>query len=55
MQYSEISIIPEYSVSFKPQLSNPEVTEEPKLQQVTETKKKHLGRNQEQSAQLSSG
>ncbi len=29
MQYNEISIIPEYSVSFKPQLSNPEVTVEP--------------------------
>lgn len=41
MQYNEISI----------KISNPEVTVEPKLQQVTETKKKHL----EQSAQLSSG
>ncbi len=43
MQYNEISIIPEYSVSFKPQLSMSEVTVEPN--QVTETKKKHLGRN----------
>ncbi len=53
MQYNEISIIPEYSVSFKPQLSMSEVTVEPKPGDWN--KEKTPWEKLEQSAQLSSG